>query len=349
MTSSAPPYEAVLVLSFGGPNGPEDVVPFLENVTRGRGIPRERLAAVGAHYDLFGGVSPINAANRALVAAIEADLRATGSRVPVYWGNRNWHPFLVDTLRTMADDGIGRAVCFVTSAFSSNSACRQYLDDIEAARAAVGPRAPQIDKLRPFFDHPGFLEPMVENAAAAIAALEPHLRAGAPLVFSAHSLPAAQAALCDYEAQLREASRIVAAALGGDRPWALVYQSRSGPPTQAWLAPDVGDHLVALREAGQQAAVIVPIGFIADHVEVVYDLDIQAAAQAADVGLTVVRAATVGTAPAFIAMIRELIAERTEQAPRRGLSDLAPRPLACAEGCCPPPPRLSRPDRPNPA
>ena len=331
----AGPYDAILVLSFGGPEGPEDVVPFLEQVTRGRNIPRERLVEVGAHYDLFGGVSPINAANRALIGALEEQLRTAGPDLPVYWGNRNWHPFLVDTLRRMAGDGVRRAVCFVTSAYSSYSSCRQYLDDIETARAEVGERAPVVDKLRPFFDHPGFIVPMTENVTAALAGLPASLRTAAPLVFTAHSIPSAQAALCDYEAQLREASRLVAAGVGAGHPWSLVYQSRSGPPSQPGLEPDVRDHLGALVEDGARAAVLVPIGFVTDHVEVIYDLDIQAAATAADLGIEVVRAATVGTAPAFITMIRELIAERTEDAPRRALGLLPPRPLSCAPGCCP--------------
>lgn len=333
--TAAGPYDAILVLSFGGPEGPEDVVPFLEQVTRGRNIPRERLVEVGAHYDLFGGVSPINAANRALIAALEAELSTAGPDLPVYWGNRNWHPFLADTLRRMAGDGVRRAVCFVTSAYSSYSSCRQYLDDIETARAEVGERAPVVDKLRPFFDHPGFIEPMTENVTVALAGLPAPLRTGAPLVFSAHSIPSVQAALCDYEAQLREASRLVAARVGPGHPWAVVYQSRSGPPSQPWLEPDVRDHLSALAADGARAAVLVPIGFVTDHVEVIYDLDIQAAATAADLGIEVVRAATVGTAPAFVAMIRELIAERTEDGPRRALSTLPPRPLSCATGCCP--------------
>lgn len=334
-------YDAVLVLSFGGPDGPDDVVPFLENVTRGRGIPRERLVEVGAHYDLFGGVSPINAANRTLIAALESELHANGPDLPVYWGNRNWHPLLADTLTRMADDGIQRAVCFVTSAFSSNSSCRQYLDDIERARATVGARAPVVDKLRPFFDHPGFLEPMAANVTAALATIPPGKRDGAALAFTAHSIPSAQAALCDYEAQLREASRIVASRVGA-HPWALVYQSRSGAPGQPWLEPDINDHLRTLATAGTESVVIVPIGFIADHVEVVYDLDMQAAATAASLGLTVARAATVGTAAPFVAMIRELIRERTDGVAPRSLSAIGPRPMDCAAGCCPAPSR-SRP------
>ncbi|GAC1543328.1 MAG: ferrochelatase [Acidimicrobiales bacterium] len=332
-------YDAILVLSFGGPEGPEDVVPFLENVTRGRGIPPERLVEVGAHYSLFGGVSPINAANRALIAALETELAARGPHLPVYWGNRNWHPLLADTLRQMRDDGVRHAACFVTSAFSSYSSCRQYRDDIVAARDEVGDGAPIVDKLRPFFDHPGFITPMTANVTAALETLEPALRAGAHLAFTAHSIPSAQAATCDYEIQLREASRLVADAVGGDRSWEVVYQSRSGPPGQPWLEPDIGDHLETLHAGGVAAVVMVPIGFVSDHVEVIYDLDIQASARARALGLTVTRAATVGTAAPFVAMIPELIAERSEGAPQRRLGALAPRPLSCVPGCCPPPAR----------
>ncbi|GAC1305728.1 MAG: hypothetical protein NVSMB16_01360 [Acidimicrobiales bacterium] len=230
----------------------------------------------------------------------------------------------------------------MTSAFSSNSSCRQYLDDIDRARAEVGERAPRVDKLRPFFDHPGFVGPMITNVAAALSTLDPALRVGAHLVFTAHSIPSAQAALCDYELQLSEASRLVADAIGGDHPWSLVYQSRSGPPTQAWLEPDVSDHLLALAKEGAPAAVLVPIGFVADHVEVVYDLDISAAATATELGLPLARAATVGSAAPFITMIRQLIAERTEGASPLTLSRLPPRPLSCQPGCCPAPVRPQR-------
>ena len=341
--TAAGPYGAVLLLSFGGPNGPADVVPFLQNVTRGRGIPPERLAEVGAHYDLFGGVSPINEANRALLAALEGELREHGPDIPVYWGNRNWHPLLADTVRAMADDGVTRAVCFVTSAYSSYSSCRQYLDDIDRARAEVGAQAPVIDKLRPFFDHPGFIEPTVANVTAALAELDPALRGAAHLVFTAHSIPLAQAARCDYAAQLHEAARLVATRAAPGLPWSVAYQSRSGPPTQPWLEPDVGDHLGALAGTGVRAVIVVPIGFVVDHLEVIYDLDIVARARADALGLPMVRAATVGTAPAFVTMIRQLIAERTEDAPRLGLGSLPPRPIDCAAGCCPPPPPGGRP------
>jgi ferrochelatase len=338
-----PQYDAILVVSFGGPEGPDDVVPFLENVTRGRGIPRERLAEVGRHYDLFGGVSPINAQNRALIAALEGELSAHDLALPVYWGNRNWHPFLADTLRRMRADGVQRALAFVTSAYSSYSTCRQYLDDIVRARAEVGDGAPVVDKIRQFYDHPGFVEPMIRNVVAAREALAGDVRDQARLVFTAHSVPVAMATASGYVPQLLEASRLVAkgATPRGRDPLDidLVWQSRSGPPQVPWLEPDIGDHLAALAARGVPAVVIVPIGFVSDHMEVVYDLDIIAAATARDVGLPVVRAATVGSDPQFVAMIRELIVERIDPSrPRRTLGSLGIRPDACPHDCCPPPP-----------
>ncbi len=338
---SALAYDAVLVLSFGGPEGPDDVMPFLENVTAGRGVPAARLAEVAAHYARFGGVSPINAANRALVAALEAHLAESGPRLPVYWGNRNWHPLIGDTMRRMADDGVRRAVCFVTSAYSGYSACRQYLEDIARARAAIGTAAPEVDKLRPYFDHPGFVDPFVETTTAAINSLDATVRDGATLVFSAHSVPLAQAASSDYVVQLEEVGRLVAErVVGAGRGHALVWQSRSGPPQVPWLEPDVSDHLRSLHARGAPAAVIVPIGFVADHLEVVWDLDVEALGTARDLGLPAARAATPGTHPAFVAMIAELISERLDPStPRRGLGRLPARPTDCAAGCCPPPVR----------
>jgi ferrochelatase len=335
-------YDAILVLSFGGPEGPDDVVPFLENVTRGRNIPRERLEEVGAHYQLFGGVSPINGQNRALVTALRDELAAHGPDLPVYWGNRNWHPFVSDTVRQMRDDGVQRALAFVTSAYSSYSACRQYLDDIERARAEVGEGAPQIDKIRQFYDHPGFIEPMARNVTRALDALPAALRADARLVFTAHSVPVAMATTSAYVAQLLEATRLVTERAAPGRDPDLVWQSRSGPPQVPWLEPDVGDHLATIAASGTRAAVLVPIGFISDHMEVVYDLDTLAAERAAAAGITVVRAATVGTDPQFVAMIRELIDERHAPDPareRRALGSLGVRPDVCPLGCCPAPRR----------
>ena len=326
-------YDAVLVMSFGGPEGPADVMPFLERVTAGRHIPRERLLEVAHHYDRFGGVSPINAQNRALIAALETELRARGPALPVYFGNRNWHPFVADTMRQMRDAGVRRAVTFVTSAFSTYSGCRQYREDIMRAQDEV-PGAPEIDKLRVFFNHPGFVEPCAANLRAALGQIPAERRATGRVAFTAHSIPQAMADGCDYELQLREAARLVAAGAGGAR-WDLVYQSRSGAPQVPWLGPDVGEYLDGVAAAGAQDVVLLPLGFISDHMEVLFDLDVEARERAAELGLNLVRAATVGTAPAFIRMIRDLIVERTTERPERlALGTLGPWHDICPLTCC---------------
>jgi protoporphyrin/coproporphyrin ferrochelatase len=324
-----PAYDAFLLVSFGGPEGPDDVMPFLRNVTRGRGVPEERLAAVAEHYYAFGGVSPINQQCRDLLAAVRADFAASGLSLPAYWGNRNWSPYLADTVRAMAADGVRRAVALVTSAYSSYSSCRQYLDDIERARAAVGPRAPRIDKIRRFFNHPGFIEPFADHARAALALLPGEVREDAHLVFTAHSIPAAMAEASGpsggrrYVAELTEASRLIAERLGGTHPWTLAYQSRSGPPSQPWLEPDVRDHLAELAKSGTLAVVVIPVGFVTDHMEVRHDLDVEAAQAADALGLAFARAATPGTHPRFVSMITELVRERLS-----GPSD------TCPADCC---------------
>lgn len=336
-------YDAILVVSFGGPEAPEDVVPFLENVTRGRGIPRERLEQVGAHYHLFGGKSPINDQCRALIAALETELHDSAIDLPVYWGNRNWAPMLADTVQQMTDDGIRHALAFVTSATSSYSGCRQYREDIERARDAVGPTAPKIDKIRQFYDHPSFVHVMAEGVREALATIDENAR----LVFTAHSVPLSMAATSDYEAQLREASRLVAEQVG-HVDWDLVWQSRSGPPHVPWLEPDINDHLESLAGSGTTAVVNVPIGFISDHMEVIYDLDTEAVATADRLGLEFARSRTVGTHPTFIGGLVELIEERRSGAPKRALGDLAIRPDFCVENCCPAPTRPSIPsERPT--
>jgi len=345
-SDSPPPFDAVLLLSFGGPEGPDDVVPFLENVTRGRGIPRERLEEVGKHYFLFGGVSPINAQCRELLAALRAELDRSGLGLPVYWGNRNWHPMLADTVRHMADDGIRRAVAVATSAYSSYSACRQYLEDIETACAIVGSRAPLIEKIPPFWNHPGFIETMAANTRSALARLNTS-PAKTRVVFTAHSIPNAMAATCDYEVELREASALVAErAAASERAsgWDLVFQSRSGPPTQPWLEPDICDHLRSLRASGTDGAVLVPIGFVADHIEVKYDLDTQAKAVADEIGLRMERALAVGAAPRFVAGLSELIACHIAGRRPPALGTRGPRPYPCRPGCCAYAPRRARPD-----
>jgi protoporphyrin/coproporphyrin ferrochelatase len=343
VTEPTEPCDAVVVVSFGGPEGPDDVMPFLENVTRGRGVPRERLEVVAEQYlTTTGGVSPINAQNRALVAALEAELRAAGLDLPVYWGNRNWDPYLTETVARMTDDGVQRALAFVTSAYSSYSGCRQYREDIERARAEVGDAAPAIDKLRQFWDHPGFVEPFRDGLRAALDTLDPERRARTRLVFTAHSLPVSMAATSDYQAQLHDAVALVAGAVAPDLANDLVWQSRSGPPQVPWLEPDVNDHLRALASDGIDTVVIVPIGFVSDHQEVIFDLDTQAAATAEELGMTMVRVPTPGTDPRFVAMIRELIEERLDTArPRRSLGALGIRPEVCPADCCPAPPRAA--------
>ncbi|HEX8558811.1 MAG TPA: ferrochelatase [Pyrinomonadaceae bacterium] len=327
-------YDAVLLLSFGGPEGMDEVMPFLANVLRGRNVPESRMREVAHHYELFGGVSPINGQNRALIAALERELEAGGPRLPVYWGNRNWRPMLADTLRRMRDDGVRNALAFVTSAYSSYSGCRQYREDIARAREAVGDGAPRVEKLRAFFNHPGFVGPNAGNLRAALAQVPAERRAAARVAFTAHSVPSAMAAGCDYEPQLLETCRLVAGEAGAGA-WRLVFQSRSGPPAQPWLGPDVCDHLRALKGEGVTDVVVAPVGFISDHMEVLYDLDTEARALAADLGLNMIRAATVGTHPEFVSMIRELILERLDPArPRRALGSLPPRQDVCAADCC---------------
>ena len=305
-------YDALVIVSFGGPEKREDVIPFLENVLRGRNVPRERMLEVAEHYYHFDGRSPINDQNRALMAALKQRLK-----IPVYWGNRNWHPMLADTVRQMRDDGVMRALAFATSAFGSYSGCRQYIENIESARAAVE-NAPVIEKIRPFSTHPKFLEAMTDRARAALGQL-PHAR----LLFTAHSVPVAMAQSSPYVEELRRAAAQVASALGCER-WDLAWQSRSGPPSQPWLEPDICDYL---RQSPADT-VVVPIGFLSDHMEVIYDLDVEASRVAAELDIRLVRARTVETHPAMIEMIAEL-------------AETEPEP--CDAGCCPAPARVVRP------
>lgn len=329
-------YDAVLIVSFGGPEGPDDVMPFLRNVTRGRGVPDERLAEVADRYVHIGGVSPINDQCRQLAAALRVELQEHHLDLPVYWGNRNWHPMLADTIAEMASDGVTRALAVVTSAYSSASGCRQYLGDIEAARASLGRSAPTIDKIRAYFDHPGFVVPFIDSTEAALARLAESADA-AHLVFTAHSIPEAMAACCDYRAQLDSVAHLVSAGLSTRHPWSMAWQSRSGAPTSRWLEPDINDHLAALADQGTDSVVVVPIGFVSDHMEVVFDLDTEAAQTASRLGMRLERAATPGTAPdpRFVSMWRQLVEERLDPAiVRQALSSLPVRPDTCPEGCC---------------
>ncbi len=365
-TPDVHPYDALLLVSFGGPEGPDDVVPFLENVTRGRGIPRERLEEVGKHYHLFGGRSPINDQCRELKAAIEADLAEHGVDLPVYWGNRNWDPYLAETLQQMADDGVTRAACFVTSAYSSWSSCRQYrenlYDAVDALPGGVEGSPVQLDKLRHYFNHPGFVEPNVDAALAALADLPEDVRAGARLVFVTHSIPTAMNENSGdpettyegggaYVAQHRDVARVVtervAAETGTTHEHDLVFCSRSGSPHVPWLEPDINDHLEALRDRGVPAVVMVPVGFVSDHMEVIYDLDTEAVETAERIGLPVRRAATAGTDPRFVSTVRDLLverasAERGEEVARAAVGDTGPMWDACPVGCCANP-RAERP------
>ncbi|WKU47447.1 ferrochelatase [Streptomyces sp. VNUA116] len=351
------PYDALLLLSFGGPEGPDDVVPFLENVTRGRGIPRERLKEVGQHYFLFGGVSPINDQNRALLGALRKEFAEHGTDLPVYWGNRNWAPYLTDTLREIAADGRRRVLTLATSAYASYSGCRQYRENLADALAALeaeGVTPPRVDKLRHYFNHPGFVRPMADAVLAALAELPEAVREDAHLAFTTHSIPTAAADASGpaeghgdggaYVAQHLDVARTIAEAVreetGREHPWRLVYQSRSGAPHIPWLEPDICDHLEASHAAGVPAVVMVPIGFVSDHMEVKYDLDTEAAAKAAELGLPVARAATVGADPRFAAAVRELVLERAatergEHPERCALGALGPSHDLCPVGCCP--------------
>ena len=321
-------YDALLVVSFGGPEGMDDVLPFLENVLRGRNVPRERMLSVAKHYEMFGGVSPINRQNRNLIAALEKELERNGPRLPIYWGNRNWHPMLVDTVRRMAEDGIQNALAFVTSAYSSYSSCRQYLENISDAQSQVGPGAPRIEKLPAFYNHPLFIEANVDHVRAALQQV-----GAARLVFTAHSIPESMAANCDYAMQLAETGSLIARELNVEN-WKLVYQSRSGSPMQPWLRPDVLEHLKSLASEGIKEVVVAPIGFVSDHMEIVYDLDFEAQNLARELGMKMVRAATAGTHPSFVKMIRELMLERIDNAPARFVGSHGARTGLCAPDCC---------------
>jgi ferrochelatase len=337
------PYDALLLVSFGGPDRPEDVVPFLENVTRGRGIPRERLEEVAEHYFLLGGKSPINELNHGLLDAIRADLAAHGVDLPVYWGNRNWDPHLTDTVCRMRADGVTRAACFVTSAYSSYSSCRQYREDLAAA-AVHG--APRLDRLRSYYNHPGFLEPVVDGVVEALAD-----RPGARLVFVTHSIPTSMndgsgprggAYLAQHRYAAAYVADRVATVTGHDLAHDLVFCSRSGPPQVPWLEPDVNDHLEQLAGDGVGSVVLIPIGFVSDHMEVVYDLDTEASATADRLGLDAVRVPTSGTDARFVAMVRELLVERAavergDQVDRVTVGGDPPCWDLCPAGCCPNP------------
>jgi len=344
--------DAVLILSFGGPESPGDVMEFLRNVTRGRNVPDERLAEVAEQYELFGGRSPINDQCRALAAALRQRLVAGGRELPVYFGARNWHPYVTDTVQQMADDGIRRAAVFVTSAFGSYSGCRQYQEDMARAQASVdqaaestgGAPAPRLQKLRLFYNHPGFIEPMVEATAAGIDRISD--TTNPTILFSAHSIPTSMAQTCDYESQLAEAARLIMEGLTERSSVAVhkarwnhevVYQSRSGPAHVRWLEPDINDRLVNLAAEGVDGVVVVPLGFTSDHMEVMFDLDTQAAQTAEAHGLTMTRVPTVGTNDRYVDMVVELIDELVSGQTPVAIGEHGVWPTPCPEGHCPPP------------
>ena len=342
-------YDALLLLSFGGPERPEDVLPFLHVVTQGRNVPEERLRTVAEQYHLFGGRSPINDHNRALIAKLEAELVTANIDLAIYWGNRNWDPFLADTVATMAEDGITNALVFVTSAFGSYSGCRQYREDLEQAVASVGPSAPGLRKLRLFYNHPGFIEPLAENLRStleALPAVKLHHDTSTQrrIVFTAHSIPHSMASSCDYTSQLLESAELVMIQAGlADVGFDLVYQSRSGSPALAWLEPDINEHLEALHHDGVSTVTVVPLGFISDHMEVVFDLDTQAQATAERIGMSFLRVPTVGDHARFVTMIRQLIEEQLHDRPGLALGQVGPWPDDCpVDHCRPPRPRPRR-------
>ncbi len=347
-------YDAILLAGFGGPEGQDDVIPFLRNVTSGRGIPDERLEEVAHHYRHFGGVSPINQQNRDLKAALEAELAGRGIDLPVIWGNRNWDPYLNDALREAADAGATRLIAIATSAYSSYSSCRQYREDFADALADTGlGDTVQIDKVGQFFDHPGFVTPFVEGVRDGLAKLladDPELsRDQVEVLFATHSIPSTDAAKSGpaergfgeggaYAAQhLAVAEVVMREAAASDVPWQLVYQSRSGPPSMPWLEPDINDAIAELPAAGRRAIVIVPLGFVSDHMEVLWDLDNEALETAEEHSLAAVRVPTPGTHPAYVAGLIDLVLERVQGTPaaeRPRVTPLGPWYDVCRPGCC---------------
>ncbi|MFB8002826.1 ferrochelatase [Nocardia sp. NPDC056000] len=344
--------DALLLLSFGGPERPEDVMPFLENVTRGRGVPPERLAEVAEHYLHFGGVSPINALNLDIIKAVEAEFASRGIDVPVYFGNRNWHPMVEDTVEGMRVDGIRSALVFPTSAWGGYSGCLQYHEDIARARADVL-NAPELVKLRQYFDHPLFIESVADGIRAAVESLPAERRAEARLVFTAHSIPVSADIASGppgeqglYSRQIAEAARLAATATGFGE-YDVVWQSRSGPPQVPWLEPDIVDHLDALAAQEVRAVVVCPIGFVSDHLEVIWDLDNEAKQRAAELDMAFARAGTAGADARFARMVVDLVEERLTGAEPVKLSDMPSlgctrNGMPCLPGCCELPARPQR-------
>ncbi|MEZ6058093.1 MAG: ferrochelatase [Planctomycetaceae bacterium] len=344
-----PPYDSILFVSFGGPEGRDDVIPFLENVLRGKPVPRERMLEVAEHYYHFDGISPINQQVRELMDAVQPELLAHGITLPVYWGNRNWHPLLDDTIAQMHKDGRQRALAFFTSAFSSYSGCRQYRENIMASQGCVGEGAPVIEKVRVFYNHPDFIAANADHLQQTLAKLPIEQQEHARIAFTAHSIPLSMSDGSKYVQQLQESCRLVAEAVGitADR-WSLVYQSRSGRPQDPWLEPDILDHLRTQKEARVPAVAIHPIGFLSDHMEVLYDLDDEARKLCDELDLTMVRVPTPGNHPRFVTMIRKLFQERLDpQVPREAIGQYGPNWDVCPVDCCPAPRRPGPPGGPS--
>lgn len=343
MPDSDLPFDALLVVSFGGPDGPDDVMPFLENVLRGKNVPHERMMEVSEHYMHFGGKSPINEQNLDLINAIKQELADHGIDLPVYFGNRNWHPMFADTLEQMKKDGVKNSLAFFTSIFSCYSGCRQYRENIAEAQKQVGEGAPQVHKLRMSFNHPLYIEASADRVQKALDQIPADRQSKARIVFTAHSIPLSMAEGCKYTTQLSEASRLIAESIG-DNPWDLVYQSRSGPPSQPWLDPDICDHIQALHDAGtSEDLIIMPVGFVSDHMEVLFDLDTEAMDLCKELGINMVRAGSVGTHTAFVSMVRELVLERTSGGAKRAIGQMPPNWDVCPKDCCTYTPRRPRP------
>jgi ferrochelatase len=326
------PYDAFLLVSFGGPEGMPDVIPFLENVLRGKNVPAERMHAVAHHYELFNGISPINEQNRQLIAALKPKIELAGPKLPIYWGNRNWHPLLTDTVRQMANDGIKKAIAFVTSGYSSYSSCRQYLENIEQARINVGDNAPKIDKIRPFYNHPGFIAANSDQLLIALGSLTSECRQNAQIIFTAHSIPMSMAEGCRYAEQLIETARLVISEAKVKNQWQLAYQSRSGPANQPWLEPDINDCIRQLAQQGIKNIVVAPLGFVSDHMEIIYDLDTEAQQLCETLSITYRRAKTASCHPKFINMITNLVEEQI--ACQSDLQDIKSSQDFCAVDCC---------------
>ncbi len=330
------PYDALLFVSFGGPEGPDDVLPFLENVLRGKNVPRSRMLEVAEHYNHFGGVSPINEQCRELITALAAELETQDIELPIFWGNRNWTPLLPDTMSDLKRAGAKRVLAFVTSAYSGYSGCRQYRENISAARDEANATDIEVHKLRAFYNHPDFVEVNAQNVQAALSELTSGADKDVRVAFTAHSIPNSMADTSDYVKQLTETCRLIAdrLQLPADR-WKLVYQSRSGRPQDPWLEPDICDYLRELRDGGVERVVVSPVGFLSDHMEVLYDLDDEARTVCQEIGMQMTRAATPGTHPVFVRMIRKLIEERLQEGPRECIGQFGPSHDVCPPDCCP--------------